>query len=454
MARFTDARVPETGMSPVFSAERRWQRYLQVEAALALAEAELGVIPKAAGEAIAAVARLESVDLRRVEAGVSRSSHPLMPLIAELTAAVGDPHGGWVHWGATTQNVTQTGDVLGLVEAHRIIVGLLADVLAAAGALAERSAEMVMAGRTHGQHAVPITFGFKVAAWIDQLARHLERLDQLRERLFVAMLAGAAGTFASLGRNGPEVQAAVAQRLGLRSMPIPARSVADPFAELVCVLGMLAASGGAIGGEIFTLMETEFAEVAEPAPPGVIGSSTMPHKRNPQLCQDVVTISAQVRALVPLALDGMSHGHEVDGARTAMMDDAVTRACLLTADQLARLSLVLGGLELNPDRMRANLALTAGLITSEAVMLALGETIGRQRAHDVVHEAAETARTTGRPFADVLADDARVRDHLDDAAIATLLDPLTHTGLSAQLAREAALRAQRLATQARASNSA
>ncbi|MEN3280294.1 MAG: 3-carboxy-cis,cis-muconate cycloisomerase [Solirubrobacteraceae bacterium] len=441
-ARFTDARVPSPGTSEVFAEDRRWQRYLDVEAALALAEAEVGLIPRSAANAIAAAARTDVVDLDRVRAGVNRSSHPLMPLVVELSEAVGDPHGRWVHWGATTQNITQTGDVLGLREAYAIVVDLLAEVLSEAADLAERGAEMVMAGRTHGQHAVPITFGFKVAAWIDQLARHLERLLQSSGRVFVAMMGGAAGTFASFGELGPAVQAGVAERLGLGVMPVPARSIADPFAELVCVLAMLAATGGAIAAEIAALMQTEFGEVAEPAPPGVIGSTTMPHKRNPQLCQDMVALSARVRATVPLALEGMDHPHEVDAARTSIMDDAVTSACVDVADQLVRLRVVLGGLELHPDRMRANLDLTGGLISSEAVMLALGETIGRQEAHRVVYEAAESTRVDGLAFADALAGHDRVREHLSPETIATLLDPLAHSGLSAQLAGEAAARAR------------
>jgi 3-carboxy-cis,cis-muconate cycloisomerase len=334
LERFTDGRVGDPGVRALFTRDQRWQRYLEVEAALAFAEADLGVIPVEAAAAIAAAARLEALDMERIEAGVAQASHPLMPLIVELGRVVGDPHGGWVHWGATTQNITQTGDVLILREAHGILVRLLGAVLAEAGGLAERGADLVMAGRTHGQQAVPITFGFKAAVWVDALARHLRRLQQLEDRLFVAMMGGAAGTFASLGAVGPRVQAEVATRLGLGSMPVPARSVADPPAELVCVLGMLAATGEAIAAEVFTLMETEFGEVAEPTPPGVIGSSTMPHKRNPQLSQDIVAISAQIRATVPRALEGMLHGHEADGACTAMMDDAVSRACILSGDLL------------------------------------------------------------------------------------------------------------------------
>ncbi len=373
VGRFTDGRVPEAGIRALFSRASRWQRWLDVEAALAGVQADLGVIPVEADLAIAAAARLDRLDAERVERGIAATSHPLMALVTELSEAVGEPYGGWVHWGATTQNITQTGDVLVLREAHRILLGLLARVLAAAGELARRSADMTAAGRTHGQQAVPITFGFKVAAWVDELARHAQRLRGVEGRVFLAMMGGAVGNFASLGPPGPAVQAGVAARLGLQPMAVPSRASGDGFAEYVCTLALLAGTGGRIAGEIYELMKTEFGEAAEPAPAGTIGSSTMPHKRNPQLSDDCVTIGAQVRAVVPLALEGMLQDHEVNGAYTAMLDDAVERACVLTGELLVRLQVILTGLELDPRRMRANLDLTAGLISSEAVMLALGQ---------------------------------------------------------------------------------
>lgn len=372
-------------------------------------------------------------------------SHPLMPLIVELSSVVGEPHGRWVHWGATTQNITQTGDVLMLRDAYNAQLGLLGNLLGAAAELAERGAGMVMAGRTHGQHAVPVTFGFKVATWIDELTRHVTRMRELDGRLFVAIVGGAVGNFASFGEEGPDVQARVAARLGLRPMAVPARCIADHFAEYVCVLALLAATGGRIGREVFTLMKTDFGEVREPTPPGAVGSSTMPHKRNPQLSQDVVAIAAQVRSLVPLALEAMNHEHEVDSAFTDMMYDAVSRACVLVGDMMVRLAAVLGGLELDEDRMRANLDLTDGLITSEAVMLSLGAVHGRQRAHEIVSDAAQAALAGGRRFADVLADDTEVASYLDRAALAGLLDPARSVGLSSRIASAAADRARQLA---------
>ncbi|WP_161883314.1 lyase family protein [Deinococcus alpinitundrae] len=432
-----------TSMSLLFSTSARRQRYLDIEAALALAQSDLGVIPQEAAEQIASTAHLHLLDTARIDADELRTAHPLMPLISELARVVGEPAGGWVHWGATTQNIQQTADVLGLRRALDQLTGQLCGLLGVLTDLTERSAEMVMAGRTHGQQAVPITFGFKVVVWTDALLRHLERVTQLRVRLLTAMMGGAVGNFASLGEIGPAVQREVAQRLALTPMPLPARSLADPFAELVCVLGLLAATGATIASEIARLMATEFGEVSEALGEGDIGSSTMPQKRNPKRSAAVITLSAQIRSLVPLALEAVIQSHEVEGARTAMLDAALEQGCVLSDDLLRTLTEVVQNLELHPERMAANLRLSGGLISAEAVMMALGSKLGRQNAHEVVHHAArEVTLGAGPTFLELLAADPRVRDQLSRDELAQLLDPAAHTGLSAALARETSGRAR------------
>src|SRR3984957_18607868 len=447
----TATRVSDPGIRSLYQLENRWQAWLDVEVALAHAQAELGIIPAEAAHAIAAKARLDLMDRARIDEGFARTGHTIVPLVWELSRVTGEPHGGWVHWGATTQNITQTGDLLVLRPAHGIFFGLIADALNAAAGLAERGAEMPIAGRTHGQHAVPATFGYKVAVWIDELIRHTERFKQAAPRIFVAMLGGGAGTYASLGENGPKVQAGIGRHLGFGSMRVPSRVILDHLAENICLLGMLAASCGRIGREIYTLMKTEFGEVEEPVPPGTVGSSTMPQKRNPKLCQDIIAAAAEVRSMVPLALEAMMTEHEADRTTSLMMDAAEARASIAAGDMLARLAEVLRGLKLDPRRMRANLDLGGGLIMAEAVMLDLGKTIGRQHAHDVVYDAAMTAAVEGKSFAALLAADPRVTAHLDKAAIQKLLDPTAYTGLCAEMARDAAQRARATASELRAS---
>lgn len=443
--RFTDQTVPDSGIRELFSLESRWQRWLDVEAALAIAQAGLEIIPVASAETIAAAANLELLNLSRIRDGVATKGHPLVPLIDELSRACGTEHGGWVHWGATTQNVTQTGDVLALRDAHKILEQLLARVLMSAADLADRGSSTVMAGRTHGQHALPITFGFKVATWIDELSRHVTRLRRVEEHVFVAMMGGAVGNFASIGPLGPDVQARVAASLDLRPMVVPARCIGDQFADYVCLLGMVTATARRIAKAVITLMQTEFGEVHERVADGSVGSSTMPHKRNPKLSQDVVAIAAQVRSVVPLALEAMEQEHEADGAYTAMMDEALMTACVLTGDVLERLVLILADIEVDAKKMRSNLELTDGLILSEAVMLALGAGMGRQRAHQVVYHAAMTAVDEHRSFHEVLRSDSRIAATLTSDDVSRLLDTGSYVGLSTEIAQEAAQRARSLA---------
>ncbi len=416
-----------------------------MEAALALAEAELGVIPKDAASEITAKAKLDLLDRARIDEGLRRTAHPLVPLVWELARICDGDSGNYVHWGATTQNIVQTGDLLILRRVHAIFLGQIAAILRDMADLAERSRDMALPGRTHGQHAVPATFGFKVAVWIDELCHHSERLRGVESRIFVAMLGGAAGTFASFDGKGPDIQARMAAHLGMAPMAVPARTIGDHQAEYVTILGLLAATCGKIAREIYTLMKQEFGEAEEPVPPGTVGSSTMPQKRNPKLSQDIAAMSAQLRALVPLALEAMLTEHEADRATSLMMQHAMEEACALTGDILSRLHMTIAGLTLDPGRMRRNLDLSGGLIMAEALMLSLGAHIGRQEAHDAIYDAAQAAATGDESFAALLAQDRTVTAHLDPVDIARLLDPTAYLGECANIASEQAAHARNVA---------
>jgi adenylosuccinate lyase len=436
-------RFKDPGLRPLFEESARWQSWLDVEAALARAQADLDIIPASAADRIEEVAKLDLLDNKAIRDGLARTGHPLVPLVWELARAAADEAGGYVHWGATTQNILETGDALLLRRAHGILRRQVAELLGHLADLAERSADMAMAGRTHGQHAVPITFGYKVAVWIDELIRHDERLAAVEPRVFVAMLGGAAGTFASLGAQGPAVQAGLAGLLGLAPTPVPSRTHRDREAEYVTILGLIAATSGKIANESYTLMKQEFAEAREPVPPGTVGSSTMPQKRNPILAQDVMAGAAQVRALVPLALDAMMTEHEANRATTVMMRSAIGPAAVLTGDCLGRLIAICSGMELFPGRMRENLDLTGGMILSEAIMMELGKTLGRQEAHDIVYEAAEDVLSGAvESFDRALAARPEIQANLSPDAIEAMLDPAAYTGLCAELAREQAKRAR------------
>jgi adenylosuccinate lyase len=441
----TSLRIDDPGVRALFTEAARFQSWLDVEAALAHAQGELGVIPEAAAREIVRKSHLSFLDLAAVREGLARTGHPLVPLVWALDRACEGDAGGYVHWGATTQNITQTGQLLQVRRAHDIFLRQLATILTTLADLAERTKDVLLPGRTHGQHAVPATFGFKVAVWIDELGRHVERLLGCEDRVFVAMLGGGAGTLASLGEPGLATQDKMAAKLGMRPMPMPARTIGDHQAEYVMLLGMLAATSGKIAREIYTLMKQEFGEVEEPVPEGTVGSSTMPQKRNPKLSQDIVAASAQIRALVPLALDAMHTEHEADRATSVMMGRALTQACELTGDMLQRFIVLFDGLRVFPERMRQNLDLSGGLIMAEALMLELGKQIGRQRAHDAVYEAAQGSVTQSRPFRELLAADAHVSAHLTQAQVDALLDPARYSGLCRQFAERGAATARKVA---------
>ena len=281
--------------------------------------------------------------------------------------------------------------------------------------------------------------------WIDELCRHVDGLRNCEGRVFVAMLGGGAGTLASLGEIGLATQDKMAEKLGMSSMPVPARTITDHLTEYVLLLSMLAATSSKIAHEVYELMKQEFGEVEEPISEGTVGSSTMPQKRNPKLSQDVMAAAAQLRALVPIALESMQTEHEADRTTSIMIDHALNNACITMGDILQRLISLFSGIQVFPERMRRNLDLSGGLIMSEAIMLELGRQIGRQHAHDVVYDAAQASVVEGRPFVELLANSDEIKSRLTAEQLESLLDPTKYTGVCVQFAEQGAKRAREVA---------
>ncbi len=442
-----DLRVPDPGIRGLFKTDSRWQAWLDVEAALAKAQAKIGMIPFQAAEEISKKANLALFDRHKLADGFLRSGHTLTPLIWELDRVCEGDAGGYAHWGATTQNIVQTGDLLILRQADAIFCKQLSELLDLMADLAEYHADTPMAARTHGQHAVPTTFGAKVAVWIDELGRHGERLKEASPRVFRAMLGGAAGTLASFGDKGFTLQEAFAAELGMTAMAVPSRAEGDHLSEYVLLLGLMAATCGKIAREIYTLQKQEFGELEEPTPEGSVGSSTMPQKRNPFMAQDIVALASEIRMQVPLALEAMQTEHEADRATSLQIRQATERACVATGDMLARMNIIIKGLTVKPTRMRENLDLTNGLIMAEPIMLALGSSIGRQLAHDIVYDAAQAAAVGKGRFVDLLAADQRISSAISKQNLEKLLNPVSYVGLSPELARRAAISARKTASQ-------
>lgn len=419
-------------MREVFSDRRLIGRYIEVEVALARAEARCGVIPADAAEVIARESRLDRIDFDRMRHETDIVGYPILPLVHQLVEACGQA-GRYVHWGATTQdimdtaNVLQVRDALDIVEADiRALRGILAD-------LARRHRDTPMAGRTHLQQALPVTFGYKVAIWLAMFDRHQQRLSQLRERVLCVEFGGAAGTLASLGDKGLHVQKALAQELGL-AVPATTWHVArDGFAEAVNLLALVTGSLGKIALDIMIMASTEFAEVYEPFVKGRGASSTMPQKRNPISSELMLAAAKGVRQHAGLMVDAMVQDFERATGPWHAEWIAIPESFILTAGALHQAKFALGGLIVDTDQMRRNLGISRGLIVAEAVMMGLAHAIGRQQAHDVVYDACRTVNEKGGTLADALAALPAVTAHFDRAAIDRLTDPANYLGLSPQM---------------------
>lgn len=415
-------------MRQVFSDENRVQKYLDFEAALARAQARLDIIPQAAAAEICRHCHAAEVDFAALKAQTERIGYPVLPVVQQLVAACGDGLGEWCHWGATTQDITDTATVLQIREALALIEADLDAIADALAGLARKYRDTPMAGRSNLQQAVPITFGYKAATLLAGFERHRQRLRELRPRVLVGEFGGAAGTLSSLGGRGLAVQAELMRELDLGQPAIAWHTVRDSIAEVGCFLGLLAGSCGKIALDVKLLMQTEVEEVYEPFHQGRGSSSTMPQKRNPISSVYITALGAVVRQQVAALLEAMVADHERATGPWEIEWIVLPEIFSLTAGALAQTRFVLEGLQVDANAMRANLDSTGGLIVSEAVMMGLGPYLGRQYAHDLVYDICREAVATGRPLVDLLAGNAEIGKHLDRAALARLCDPANYLG--------------------------
>jgi 3-carboxy-cis,cis-muconate cycloisomerase len=416
------------------------QAWLDVEQALARAEAEVGVVPVAAADRIEREARADLYDVDELRTGVAETQHPLVPLVRALAERCGDA-GGFVHWGATTQDVLDTGLILQVRAALGPIRRDLRRSTIAAAALALEHRSLPMAGRTHGQHAVPITFGLKAASWADELLRCEERLEAAAAAVATAQLGGAAGTLASLGDDAAPVRAAFCRLLGLAETDVPWHAARDRFRDLGHALAELGAAGERIAAEVIRLQATETAELSEPLGPTSVGSSTMPQKRNPMTSEYLVATARLLRGAVSVLLDAPAHAGERDMGAWAAEWMAVPQAMILAGGVVEKLAEIMEGLVVNGDRMRSNLDLTRGAILSEAAMMELARSVGHERAHALITAVSRGVGAEGRTLAAALVEDEQVSAHLSPEDVERLADPSAYLGLASTAAGAVAARA-------------
>lgn len=417
-------------MRAVWNDEARITKQLAVEAALAQAEGELGLIPQDAAKKIAKVAKETTFDIAAIAEQVAVLKHSLMPTINALQAAAGD-EGEFVHYGATTQDIVDTGTVLQLKDAYNIVLRDTQVVFEKLAKLAKHYQNVPMVGRTHGMQALPITFGYKLAIWVDEFGRHLERLHEIKERVFTGNINGAVGSYASFGPKGSEVERQTLAILDLNAPTIGWQSSRDRFSEYASVIGLISATLGKIGNEFYNLMRTEINEIEEPFSKGKIGSSTMPHKRNPAAFEGLASLTPPVLKSVALIHESMHVEHERDAMSWRQEWVALPEMNAYVSAQLAILANVLDGLQVKEVVMALNLEKQHGLLLSEKVMFEVGQKLGKQTAHHLVYECAMTSFEEERPFIDTLFEQAAIADAYTRAEVEQWLDPTQYTGLCA-----------------------
>jgi len=420
-------------MRRVWSDENRVQKYLDFEAALARAQGKLGIIPKKAAAEIARHCDASKIDMAKLKQATERIGYPVLPVVQQLVGLCKEGLGEWSHWGATTQDITDSATVLQIREALDLVEKDIKAIAHALAKLAKKYRDTPMAGRSNLQQAVPITFGYKMATLLGAFERHKQRLTEMKPRVLVGEFGGAAGTLSSLGKDGLKCQAALMKELKLGQPDISWHTVRDRIAEVGCFLGLVTGTCAKIAFDVKLLMQTEVEEVYEPFHQGRGSSSTMPQKRNPISSVYITAQSAVVKQHVAALLEAMVEDHERATGPWEIEWIVLPEIFMLSAGALAQTRFLVEGLQVNEKKMRENLDITKGLIMSEAVMMGLGAAMGRNRAHDVVYDLCREVVKTGRPLIDVLEEDKEIRQHASRKELEKMLDPANYLGVAGEM---------------------
>lgn len=425
-------RFGSPAMRAIWDDRATLQRWLDVEVALAEVQAELGLVPTAAAREIRERARIERLDLRSLKRAFDRTWNPVVPLIDELRKTLSPSSAAVVHLGATSKNIFDTGLALQVKDSHGVLLDGLWRVADRTAELAAKHRDTLMAGRTHGQHALPVTLGFKAAAWLDELLRHEERLEQCRPRVLVGELGGAVGTLASLGKHGLKLKKRLMERLELGEPLVPVKTAGDRLAEFVLLVCLLSATLGKVAQNVYNLQQTDIDEVAELAE-GKVGSSAMPHKQNPVASGSIVLLGRLVRANAIPALEYVHAEGEDDHRQGETAWKFLPEVCLMADAQLSMTERLLKSLVVKPHHMERNLERSGGFASSEALLMELAPALGRGAAHDLVTKLCNRARAENRPFRDVVLGDETVREHLDEKRLERALDFRSYLGQAGPL---------------------
>ena len=423
-------------MHLLFSDEGTTQLYLDVEAALARSQSKLNIIPKEAGEKITQVAKVEIIDWKKLEKRTSIVGYPILPLVEQLSEKVESDFGQFCHWGATTQDIMDTADVLQMRKGLKLLSKDLRSISDALVNIIENYINTPMAGRTHLQHALPTSFGYKASTWLSGIDRHQKRLDEMKKRIFNVSFFGAAGTLASLGEDdGLKTQSALAKELDLNVPEVSWHSIRDNFCEVTGWLAMVGASLGKIAYDVMLMMQTETQEVAEPFLHGRGSSSTMPQKRNPISSEIMLACSKLLKENHASMLDAMVLDHERATGQWHVEWHAIPNAFLVASSSFSSAKYLLEGLEVSPKKMKDNIYKTNGLIVAESVMMALAPKMGRQIAHDLVYDCCRVSIKKNISFIDTLLRNKEISNIFNKTDLLEIIDPSNYLGAAPAMAK-------------------
>ena len=452
MRAFYDSKskLDDRGIKKLLTETAKYEAWLKVEAALALSQAEEGFIPMEAARDIGAV-RLEDLDLEEMERIKARVGHGFVPFIKVLVKACGENGGKYVDYGVTTQNIQQTAQLYTAMQVNSVFKSFLADILENLGRLAMDHKDTVMSGRTHGRHAIPITYGYKVSVWISELIMSLERLEESEKRVFVAMMGGAAGGFHATGAPGRSVQKRVAGKLGMGSMEVPSRNMSQMKVEYLMDLALLCNTFHKMAEEVYYTGMEEFSEISESFAPGTIGSSTMPQKINPKLAKGIIANSQKLYSLPAVGLYSAVRMFEGDSSSYMLFDGIMEEGLQLTAEVLIRAEELSRTLKVNKEQMLKNANINQGLDNSEWIMMHVAEKIGKDKAHELMYEKAMKAELEGEDYYHVLTKDETLASMFTADELKSMIDPGNYTGLCSLLAEEMSRKALERAVKIRKS---
>ena len=420
-------------MRNIFSDENQIQQWLNCEIALAKAQSENNIIPKEAAIEIAEVAILQNVDFKSMKEEFDKIGFPILPFVHQITRTCSAETARWVHYGATTQDILDTGSVLQMKEAFPIFESKINSIISILANLSEKHRDTVMPGRTFQQHAAPITFGYKTAIWLDEMLRHKERLSQLKPRLLVGQCAGAVGTFATLGNKGIAVQDTMMNILGIASPDITWHVARDRWGELISWFSLVSSTLGKVANEIAILMRTEIGELSEPFQKGRGASSTLPQKRNPIECEPILASMHKIRELASSQHLSMVQEHERGVGQMHLEWMLIPESFILFSGILEHSVNILNGLHVDKNQMLLNLQKGGGLLMSESIMMGIAPIIGKKQAHDLVYKIAAFAYENQKTLEEVLLKNDEILSMLSENEIKRLLSPINYTGVVSQM---------------------